>query len=109
MLGRGLAEIGRRVLVLELDSGLRGLDMMFGVQDRVVYDISDVLMGRCKPVNAIVPVSGPGNLHLMAAPLDRFFVADADNLQRLIAGLLGYYDHLIIDSGAGRVRGWRFA
>jgi septum site-determining protein MinD len=67
----------------------------------VVYDISDVLMGRCKPVNAIVPVSGPGNLHLMAAPLDRFFVADADNLQRLIAGLLGYYDHLIIDSGAG--------
>ncbi len=101
MLGRALAEIGRRVLIIELDSGLRGLDIMLGVQDRVVFDISDVLMGRCKPAKAIVPVPMPGNLHFIAAPMDRFFIADSDNLVRLVSGFLGYYDHLIIDSGAG--------
>lgn len=101
MLGRALAAIGRRVLIIELDSGLRGLDIVLGVQDRVVFDISDVLMGRCKPVKAIVPVPSPGNLHFIAAPMDRFFVPDSDNLVRLVSGLLGYYDHLIIDTGAG--------
>ncbi|MEG1849687.1 MAG: septum formation initiator, partial [Oscillospiraceae bacterium] len=82
------------------DSGLRGLDLMLGVTDRVVYDLSDVLCGRCRPAKAIVSVpTARGNLHLLAAPVNRFFVPDRANLARLLTGLTGCYDLLLFDTG----------
>ena len=47
LLGAALAQAGKRVLLLEMDSGLRGMDIMLGVQDETVYDLSDVLTRRC--------------------------------------------------------------
>lgn len=102
LLARALCRRGKNVLLLELDSGLRGLDLMLGVCDRVVYDLSDVLCGRCRPVKAITSVDLPhGNLHLIPAPLDRRFVPDRENLLRLLEGLSGCYDFLLLDAGAG--------
>lgn len=102
LLGRTLAGQGRNVLLLELDSGLRSLDMMLGVSDRVLYDAGDVLAGRCKPADSItvVPTSA-GNLHYIAAPVNPSFVPERESLRRFIEGVGEYFDYLFIDSPAG--------
>lgn len=101
-LGRALADCGKNVLLVELDSGLRGLDLTLGVSDRAVYDLADVLTGRCRPTDAVVviPVT-KGNLHLITAPVDRHFLPDAKLLRLLLKGLSGCYDFLILDAAAG--------
>jgi len=110
LLGRALAERGKNVLLLELDSGLRGLDLMFGVSDRIVYDLSDVLRGGCRPAQAIVPIeTARGNLHLIAAAVDRHFLPDARNLSALLRGLSGCYDFLLLDTAAGLARSFDLA
>ena len=55
LLGAQLGAWGRRVLLIELDSGLRSVDMIAGVYGKTVYDIEDVLCGRCDGSKAIVP------------------------------------------------------
>jgi septum site-determining protein MinD len=110
LLGRALARRSKNVLLVELDSGLRGLDLMLGVSDRVVYDLSDVLEGRCRPAKAVTPIDTKvGNLHLIAAPIDRFFVPDEKNLRLLLKGLSGCYDFLILDTAAGLGQGFDIA
>ncbi len=102
LLGRALADMDQNVLLLELDCGLRGLDLMLGVSDRVVYDLSDLLTGGCKPAQAVVPVDVPrGNLHLIAAPADRLFRMDTRALGSLLRMLAACYDYLLLDTAAG--------
>ena len=55
LLGAQLGAWSRRVLLIELDSGLRSVDMIAGVYGKTVYDIEDVLCGRCDGSKAIVP------------------------------------------------------
>jgi len=99
---RALANKGNNVLLLELDSGLRGLDIMLGVSDKVVYDLGDVLNYTCKPSKAIIGIpTNKGNFHYMSAPNDRFFQAYSGNLKLLIKGLSAIYDYVIMDSPAG--------
>ncbi|MCI8622239.1 MAG: septum site-determining protein MinD [Provencibacterium sp.] len=97
----GLVRRGRRVLLLEMDAGLRGLDIPLGVSDRTVFDMADVLEGRCEPVKAIVECAWIPELHLMPAPLDRGFCPRTQDLARLCRGLSEYYDYLLIDTPAG--------
>lgn len=102
LLARQLCRFGKNVLLLELDSGLRGLDILLGVTDRVVFDLSDVLTGRCKPIDTIAVCDVPkGNLHLIAAPNDRKFIPETKSLLSLLKGLAGCYDYLILDCAAG--------
>lgn len=96
-----LVRRGRRVLLLEMDAGLRGLDILLGVCDRTVFDMSDVLEGRCEPVKAIAECAWCPGLHLLPAPLDRSFFPQAGELARLCRGLSSYYDYLLIDTPAG--------
>lgn len=99
--GRSLAAAGQRVLLVEMDSGLRGLDLMLGVADRVVFDLSDLLCGRCKPADAVTVIPSAGDLHLIAAPVQRGFVPQPELLGRVLRGLAGFYDFLLLDGGAG--------
>lgn len=102
LLAKALCRHGKNVLLLELDSGLRGMDILLGVSDKVVYDLSDVLLGRCKPAKAITVCDCEnGNLHLIAAPVNRRFVPDKDKLAELLQGLGGCYDYLLLDCAAG--------
>ena len=107
MLAKALCRRQKNVLLLELDSGLRGLDILLKVSDKVVYDLADVLTGSCKPVKAITVCDVPeGNLHLIAAPQDRRFVPDKKNLALLLKGLSTCYDYLILDCAAGLGEGF---
>ena len=108
-LGRALALRGRQVLLVDCDAGLRSLDRMTGVEENLVFDISDVVFGRCSPAEAIYPCAGSDGLFLLPAP------ASADNLirpavmQRLVPLLTRYSDHVLLDSPAGVGIGFRSA
>ena len=74
LLGACLARLGRKTLLVELDSGLRSVDIIAGVYGRTVYDIEDVLCGRC----------------VEAAPLGR-----------LLTAMRPYFDFILLDTAAG--------
>ncbi len=102
LLGRALADRGRSALLIELDSGLRGLDMMLGVSDQVVFDLGDLLTGRCRPTEAITVIPTPeGNLHYIAAAVDPDLRPSAEELSRLLSGFGSYFDYILLDSPAG--------
>jgi septum site-determining protein MinD len=99
LLAKALCRLGRRVLVVELASGSRCLDVMSGVSDDVMYDLSDILKGRCAPVKAIVPVKTEGEtLHIVASAMDRHYVPDAKRLKTLIKLLTCCYDFMLFDA-----------
>ena len=53
-LGSALALMGKKVIMLDLDIGLRNLDVVLGLDNRIIYDIVDVAKGRCKLHQAII-------------------------------------------------------
>lgn len=99
--GAALAQRGRKVLLVDADIGLRSLDLMLAVSDRVIYDLGDVFAGICEPARAII-VTDIHNLHLLPAPQRELAGnVDTDAICSLIKGLAFYYDYVIIDSPAG--------
>lgn len=109
LLGAALAEAGKRVLLLEMDSGLRGMDIMLGVQDETVYDLSDVLTRRCEPIKAMVACPYQEGLYLLPAPYDHCFVPDQSDLIRLTRGLAQHFDYMLVDTPAGLGRNFQAA
>lgn len=99
--GAALALMGKKVLIVDADAGLRAVDLMLSVQDRVVYDLADVLAGRCGSDRAIVGTEIPG-LAVLPAPVrpnDPAF--EREGMRRLCRELKGRYDFVFIDSAAG--------
>lgn len=107
--GAQLARLGHKVLLIDADAGLRALDLMLGVSDRVIYDLSDVLAGLCEPVRAILETDEPG-VSLLPAPqsISSDYLAGPE-FKRLCRGLSRYYDFLFVDSPAGIGPGARVA
>lgn len=100
LLGAGLARLGRKVLLVELDSGLRSVDIIAGVYGRTVYDIEDVLCGRCEGSKAIVPSPLYPGLSVISAPYEGGAV-DAAPLGRLLMAMRPYFDFILLDTAAG--------
>ena len=100
LLGAGLARLGRKVLLIELDSGLRSVDIIAGVYGRTVYDIEDVLCGRCEGSKAIVPSPLYPGLSVISAPYEGGDV-EAAPLGRLLAAMRPYFDFILLDTAAG--------
>lgn len=108
-ISRAYASVGRRVILIDLDAGLRSLDRLTGVDKDLVYDISDVVFGRCAPIEAIYPCEGYNDLFLMPAPLNGDDVLNLVNLKRLVKILKNHYDHIVLDCPAGVGRGFKSA
>ena len=68
LLGSRLAARGKKVLLIELDSGLRSVDIIAGVYGKTVYDIEDVLSGRCEGSKAVVESPIYPGLSVISAP-----------------------------------------
>ncbi|NLA76530.1 MAG: septum site-determining protein MinD, partial [Clostridiales bacterium] len=73
-LGNALASQGKRVLLIDTDTGLRSLDIILGVGERVVYDWGDVLAGNCELERAFL--HSESGLCLLSAPSGATFKAD---------------------------------
>lgn len=116
-LGRALAQRGRRVLLVDCDAGLRSLDRMTGVEEDLVFDISDVVLGRCSPAQAIYPCQDPQGqasesecgMFLLPAPASGNDLISPAVMVRLVPLLRRYYDHVLLDSPAGVGVGFRSA
>ena len=100
LLGAQLGAWSRRVLLIELDSGLRSVDMIAGVYGKTVYDIEDVLCGRCDGSKAIVPSPLYPGLSVISAPYEGGEV-EAAPLGRLLVAMRPYFDYVILDTAAG--------
>lgn len=92
---------GKRVLILELDIGLRCVDIMLGVENRVVYDLGDIIAGRCSISDAVILSDTFPNLHYIAAPVNIAGDFHFDKILRCIRYLKKNYEIILIDTPAG--------
>ena len=100
-LGLTFSSMHRKTVVVELDVGLRGLDLMLGVSNKTVYDLGNVLNGECRLSDGVIPVSEDGSLSLIAAPAGISTRIDYDDIVSLCKALATYFDEVIIDAPAG--------
>jgi septum site-determining protein MinD len=105
-----LARLGRRVACLDADIGLRNLDVVLGLENRIVYDIVDVIEGRCLLRQALIKDKRLSELYLLPASQkrDKSAVRPSD-LIKLCNELKPEYDFLLIDSAAGIEEGFKTA
>ncbi|MBR5134961.1 MAG: AAA family ATPase, partial [Clostridia bacterium] len=101
--------MGQRVLVIDTDAGLRSLDILFGLSDNTVYDLSDIFAGRCTPQEAIVASPTCENVVVIAAPPSTDAIPAPADMQYLCRGLAEHYDTVLIDCPAGIGRGFQSA
>ncbi len=78
-LSAALAMLGRQVCAIDADIGLRNLDLVLGVENRIVYDIVDVVEGRCKPKQALIRHKYLPELYLIPAAQTRDKTAVSPN------------------------------
>ena len=109
-LGAALASLNQKVVCIDADIGLRNLDVVLGLENRIVYDLVDVVEGRCRLRQAMIRDKRMDSLFLIPAAQtrDKTAVSPSD-MVRLCDDLRTDYDWVIIDSPAGIERGFRNA
>ncbi|MBM3144069.1 MAG: septum site-determining protein MinD [Chloroflexi bacterium] len=109
-LGAALASMGQKVVCIDADIGLRNLDVVLGLENRIVYDLVDVVEGRCRLRQAMIKDKRTEGLYLIPAAQtrDKTAVSPSDMI-RLCDELRPEHDWVIIDSPAGIERGFRNA
>ncbi len=109
-LGVGLAMLGARVICIDADIGLRNLDVMLGLENRIVYDIVNFVEGRCRFRQALVRDKRFPELYLMPAAQTRDKNAlRVEDMQRVAQEAAKMADFVLIDSPAGIEHGFRYA
>jgi septum site-determining protein MinD len=105
-----LAASGRRVVCMDGDIGLRNLDVVMGLENRIVYDVVDVIEGRCRLRQAMIRDKHYPELYLIPAAQtrDKNAVSPSD-MVRVCDELRPDHDFILIDSPAGIERGFRNA
>ncbi|MDD6278288.1 MAG: AAA family ATPase [Oscillospiraceae bacterium] len=99
-LGYTLAKQGHRTLIIELDFGLRCLDIMFGMEGKITTDLTDVLNGSKKVLDAACQVPMASNLSILCAPKTLTSVT-AEQIVDICRSIKKYFEYIIIDTGAG--------
>ena len=109
-LGAALAADGDKVVCVDADIGLRNLDVVLGLENRIVYDLVDVVEGRCRLRQAMIRDKRLPELYLIPAAQtrDKSAVSPSD-MVRLCNELREEHDWILIDSPAGIERGFRNA
>ena len=109
-LGVALARRGKRVVCLDADIGLRNLDVVLGLENRIVYDIVDVVEGRAKLRQALIKDKRLPELNLLPAAQTRDKTAVSEkNMVTVCDALRHEFDFILIDSPAGIEHGFRTA
>jgi septum site-determining protein MinD len=107
-LGVALAQMGHKVVVVDADIGLRNLDVILGLENRIVYDLVHVVEGECRLKQALIRDKRNSNLHLLPAAQTRDKNAvNPEQMQELIAQLKEDHDYVIVDCPAGIEQGFR--
>lgn len=109
-LGAGLAAANNRVCLIDADIGLRNLDVVMGLENRIVYDLVDVTSGNCTYKKALIKDKRFENLYLLPAAQTKDKTAvNPDQMRALCNEMRNEYDYIIVDCPAGIEQGFRNA
>jgi septum site-determining protein MinD len=109
-LATALAMLGHKVVAIDADIGLRNLDVVMGLENRIVYDLVDVIEGRCRLRQAMIKDKRLAELYLIPAAQTRDKMAVSPSDMVLVCDQLReMMDFIVIDSPAGIERGFRNA
>lgn len=109
-IGTALAKAGQKVVLIDTDIGLRNLDLLLGLENRIVYTIVDVVEERCKLRQALVKDKKNPNLALLAAAQTRDKSAvNQDQLKAICEELKEENDFILVDCPAGIEQGFQNA
>lgn len=109
-LGSSLAEAGKKVVLVDTDIGLRNLDVVMGLENRIVYDIVDVIEEKCKLRQALIKDKRFEELFLLPAAQTRDKTAiNEEQMKDLTSKLKEEFDFILIDCPAGIEQGFKNA
>lgn len=109
-IGTGLAAMGKKVCLVDTDIGLRNLDVVLGLENRIVYDIVDVTSGVCRTRQALIKDKRYDSLHLLPAAQTKDKTAvNPGQMKELCEELKKEFDFIIIDCPAGIEQGFKNA
>ena len=109
-IGTALASLGKKVVVIDDDTGLRNLDVLLGLENRIVYTIIDVIEGRCRLKQGLIKDKRFQNLCLLptAQTKDKDDISPQEML-KIVNELKEEFDYVLIDSPAGIEQGFENA
>ncbi len=110
-IGAGLAMLGHKVVLIDADTGLRNLDVVLGMENRIVFDLTDVIEGKCRLRQAMIKDRRFGESLFMlptAQTKDKSAVTE-DDLRNICGQLREHFDYVIIDCPAGIEQGFQSA
>ena len=109
-LGAGLAQKGKLVVMIDTDIGLRNLDVVLGLENRIVYDLVDAVKGTCKLKQALIKDKRFENMYLLPAAQTKDKTAvNQKQMIHLTQTLKKEFDYVIIDCPAGIEHGFKNA
>ena len=109
-LGAAIALRNKKVALVDTDIGLRNLDVVMGLENRIVYDIVDVVEGKCKLRQALIKDKRFNELFLLPAAQTRDKSAvNEEQMKELIGKLKEEFDYILIDCPAGIEQGFKNA
>ena len=109
-LGTGLSKLDKKVVLVDTDIGLRNLDVVLGLENRIVYNLVDVVDGNCKISQALIKDKKTDGLYLLPAAQTRDKDAvTPDQMRELVEELRKDFDYIILDCPAGIEQGFKNA
>ena len=108
--GTGLAVLGKRVVLVDTDIGLRNLDVVMGLENRIVYNLVDVVEGNCRMKQALIKDKRYPNLFLLPSAQTRDKTSvNPGQMVKLVDDLREEFDYVLLDCPAGIEQGFQNA
>lgn len=105
-----LADLGQKVVAVDFDIGLRNLDMLLGLENRIVYNVIDVMEGKCNLSQALINDKHSKSLYFIpASQTNDKNILDKDKVRTLMDTLRKEFDIVLVDSPAGIEGGFEHA
>ena len=108
--GTGLAILGKKVVLIDTDIGLRNLDVVMGLENRIVYNLVDVVEGNCRMKQALIKDKRYPNLFLLPSAQTRDKTSvNPGQMVKLVDDLREEFDYVLLDCPAGIEQGFQNA
>ena len=109
-IGTGLAKLGKKVVMIDTDIGLRNLDVVMGLENRIVYNLVDVVEGNCRLKQALIKDKRYSNLFLLPSAQTRDKSAvSPEQMRKLVDELRKDFDYILLDCPAVIEQGFKNA